>query len=300
MEKFPLAVNFGTRVEVVDEGHTGDAEIVDFNSKVVIDEYKPKLDELETFLLSDDKHLSEMMKLLEGPSETGVQLLNDNLIPLLFHLITNYHPNFNTLSFSAHRVLRTIIRDNRLSGIGAVVGEEVEAREEINGDTTLRLQIALHYAFTCVRCFPESIDSNNLAISFGAIIGSLQGGDPLSPEVSVALCSLEFVAKRLNEVFRNDENSGLTTPQNNEGNAFELEKYVCEPLAVILIYGLEMVPSTIVAKLCEVIDSIFKDIPKRSEIAFATFIQQAVKAFGDPSRRALLYRWHLGKGRARM
>ena len=162
----------------------------------------------------------------------------------------------------------------------------MEAREEINADTTLRLQIALHYAFTCVRCFPEFIDSNNLAISFGAIIGSLQGGDPLSPEVAIVLCSLEFVAKRLNEVFRNDENSGLMPGQNNEGNTFELEKYVCEPLAVILVYGLEMVPSTIVAKLCEVIDSIFKNIPKQSEIAFAKFIQQAIKAFGDPSRRA--------------
>ena len=87
-----------------------------------------------------------MMKLLSS-SERGVQLLNDNLIPLLFHLITNYHPNFNALSFSSHRVLRIIIRDNRLNGVGAVWDENVEAREEINADTTLRLQIALHYAF---------------------------------------------------------------------------------------------------------------------------------------------------------
>ena len=302
LEKFPLvdSLKFTRRVETADKTPMDDANCTDFNSKGVINEYKAKFDELETFLLRDDKHLSEMMKLLEGSSERGVQLLNDNLIPLLFHLIANYHPNFNALSFSSHRVLRIIIRDNRLNGIDAVWDEKVEAREEINADTTLRLQVALHYAFTCVRCFPEFIDSNNLAISFGAIIGSLQGGDPLSPEVAIVVCSLEFVAKRLNEVFRNDENCGLMTGQNNEGNTFELEKYVCEPLAVILVYGLEMVPSTIVAKLCEVIDSIFKNIPKQSEIAFAKFIQQAIKAFGDPSRRALLYRWHLGKGRARM
>ena len=61
-----------------------------------------------------------------------------------------------------------------------------------------------------------------------------------------------------------------------------------------------MVPSTIVAKLCEVIDSIFKKHTKQSEIAFAKFIQQAIKAFGDPLGGLLLYRWHLGKERARM
>ena len=142
------------------------------------------------------------------------------------------------------------------------------------------------------------------AFSFGAIIGSLQGADPASPEVAVVVCALEFVAQRLNETFKTSENGGVTPLSTDFGkkknSTYELEKFVCEPLAVILIYGLEMIPSTIVSKLCEVINSIFIGIPKTSEIAFATFIQQAVQAFGDPSRRALLFRWHLGQGRARM
>ena len=90
-------------------------------------------------------------------------------------------------------------------GGNGMQNETNEIREEINFDTTLRLQIALHYARMCTSVFPDQIDSNNLAISFGAIIGSLQGGDPTSPEVAVVVAALEFVGERLNETFQNDD-----------------------------------------------------------------------------------------------
>ena len=299
--------NNGTDEDDIDD----DVGYLNYNDTDILKEYQEKLDALETYLLNDDKHLSEMLDILDG--NTDIQTINENLLPLLFHLITNYHPNFNTLSNSAHRIFRIIIRDNRFFAMGGggngMQNETNEIREEINFDTTLRLQIALHYARMCTSVFPDQIGSNNLAISFGAIIGSLQGGDPTSPEVAVVVAALEFVGERLNETFQNDENGGViplnsnsagSNNNDNNNSTFELEKYICEPLAVILIYGLEMVPSTVVAKLCEIINNIFDGIPKQSELAFARFIQQAVKAFGDPSRRALLFRWHLGQGRAKI
>ena len=286
-----------------------DVGYLNYNNGDTMKYYQEKLDVLETYLLSNDMHLAEMLDVLDDTA--NLQVVNENVLPLLFHLISNYHPNFNTLCGSSHRIFRIIIRDNRFYAINKSItdNEDVEVREVINVDTALRLQIALHYAKTCVNSFPDLIDTNNLAISFGAIIGSLQGGDPASPEVAVVVCALEFVAERLNKTFKTAENGGvmqLSTSKagadvgNSKNGTYELEKYICEPLAVILIYGLEMIPSTIVSKLCEIINSIFIGIPKNSEIAFATFIQRAVQAFGDPSRRALLFRWHLGQGRARM
>ena len=74
------------------------------------------------------------------------------------------------------------------------------------------------------------------------------------------------------------------TGQNKEDNYIRTGEVCMRTIGSNLGIWFKMVPSTIVAKLCEVIDSIFKNIPKQSEIAFAKFIQQAIKAFGDPSR----------------
>eukprot|EP00943_MAST-04B_sp_MAST-4B-sp1_P005265 g5265.t1 len=311
LQKFPVFKDVNNNSQIDNDSNLKDDDVgfLNYNNSDTIKYYQEKLDVLETYLLSNDMHLVEMLDILDDT--VNLQVINENLLPLLFHLISNYHPNFNTLCGSAHRIFRIIIRDNRFytMNTSVAVDESVEVREEINADTTLRLQIALHYAHTCVNSFPDLIDTNNLALSFGAIIGSLQGGDPTSPEVAVVVCALEFVAERLNETFKTAKNGGvMPLPKsgggadvgNNRNGTYELEKYICEPLAVILIYGLEMIPSTIVSKLCEIINSIFIGIPKNAEIAFAIFIQQAVQAFGDPSRRALLFRWHLGQGRARM
>ena len=93
-----------------------DVGYLNYNDTDILKEYQEKLDALETYLLSDDKHLSEMLDILDG--NTDIQTINENLLPLLFHLITNYHPNFNTLSNSAHRIFRIIIRDNRFFAMG--------------------------------------------------------------------------------------------------------------------------------------------------------------------------------------
>ena len=54
LEKFPLVdsrLEFTRRVETADKTPTDDANCTDFNSKGVINDYKAKFDELETFCL---------------------------------------------------------------------------------------------------------------------------------------------------------------------------------------------------------------------------------------------------------
>ena len=122
--------------------------------------------------------------------------------------------------------------------------------------------VVLHYAELCVEMFPARLDATNIAITFGSILGSLQGGDIFGPEVGIAICALEMVSQRLAKVMQSSgpENSLATPAAKDTQSLYGDDEKTVETLAAILIYGLEMVPSTALTKLCDIIDNFILDV----------------------------------------
>lgn len=212
------------------------------------------------------------------------KLIQGEVIPLLFSLIERGSQDVSTgLEEKAHNILRFSIRGHHASSLSS----SSPISENLQDRSTVRLHITLLYARKCLELFPEIIDARTLGVSYGTIIGSLQGSDPQGPEVAVAICALEFVAERL-------KHSLL------KSGDFENKEGVSMPLSAILVYGLELVPSTAVKILCRIIDDIFSGLPSAVQAQLASFFQMSILSFSDPSRRALLFQWHLGQNRARL
>ena len=114
----------------------------------------------------------------------------------------------------------------------------------------LRMKLLLHYALCVCVSYAAPAHARMLADSFGAIIGSLQGTDPNSPEVAVVMASINILCDRLMEL----------------GNVKASTKARLETIEMgfsILIISLELVPSTCVDALWKLIEGLVTRLPTK-------------------------------------
>mgnify|MGYP000890023861 CR=1 FL=1 len=260
------------------------------------------LGNLESWLFNADLHCACLSVLMDYPTffdlslqpadddslfETCAKELQSKLLPLLFNIIECRQVAGRKYRVEiAHSLLRRAIRNQQYGASSKLLLPESENRTAEYA--SVRLQVTLLYARRCLELFPLTVDAITLGTAYGAVIGSLQGSDPQGPEVAVAVCALEFLAHRLKDALL--EMEGHET----------MDEVVCMPLSAILVYGLELIPSTAVMMLCDVIDTVFSGLTDSLQTGLADFFQSAILSFSDPSRRALLFQWHLGKHRARL
>jgi|UPI00048FB19A hypothetical protein len=277
------------------------------------------LEEFEYFVYSNEGNLEALSDMMDQTMESfistedserimvmGAREIHTTVFPTLFKIVELESNDAANIKETAHRLLRVFCRDHRVRDNSPSPGKSDQETTKLKGvsadSVSLRMVVVLHYAELCVEMFPARLDATNIAITFGSILGSLQGGDIFGPEVGIAICALEMVSQRLAKVMQSSgpENSLATPAAKDTQSLYGDDEKTVETLAAILIYGLEMVPSTALTKLCDIIDNLFHQVSKKSQVYLADLIQGALSAFNDPSKRAQLFQWHLGKGRAHL
>jgi hypothetical protein len=122
----------------------------------------------------------------------------------------------------------------------------------------LRMKLLLEYARCASASFATPAHGQMLANAFGAIIGSLQGTDPHSPEVAVVVASLGLLCDRLTQIL--SSTSGSSGSSGSSGGlaaaaAGSVRLPSVETGLSVLIIALELVPSTALDPLWEMISA---------------------------------------------
>ena len=176
-----------------------------------------------------------------------------------------------------------------------------QARQEERALSKLRMKLLLEYARCTCESFQTPAQGQMLANAYGAIIGSLQGTDPSSPEVAVVVVCVQLLCDRL---CVQRKRSGSEGGEKEGGGKDEGE----DPLLLrvvaiqtgleVLVLALELVPGTALITVWDmiagVVGSVRETLGKAKNedqkhvlmVALANHVNQ----MEDNSRRALVTR----------
>ena len=146
------------------------------------------------------------------------------------------------------------------------------------------MKLLLEYARCACASFKTPAHGQMLANAFGAIIGSLQGTDPQSPEVAVVVASLGILCDRIDQIIRRDSiSSGSSIPR---GDVLSIETGLS-----VLIIGLELIPSTAIDPVWElIVELVERQTPRLLRMTLIELLAKQVGKMQVSSRRSELVR----------
>ena len=177
-----------------------------------------------------------------------------------------------------------------------------QARQKQRALSNLRMKLLLEYARCTCESFQTPAQGQMLANAYGAIIGSLQGTDPSSPEVAVVVVCVQLLCDRLC-VQRKRSGSKGGGEKKGGGKDEDEEQLLLRVVAIhtgleVLVLALELVPGTALITVWDmiagVVGSVRETLGKAKQedqkhvlmVALANHVNQ----MEDNSRRALVTR----------
>lgn len=181
---------------------------------------------------------------------------------------------------AAHRLVRMLLKPP--STWIAHLATKTQSGTQSTMLSLLRMKLLLNYA-RCV-CMSYSLPSHGqmLADSYGAIIGSLQGTDPNSPEVAVVVASLELLCDRLADL------GGQSARGQGALEAVEIG-------LSILVIALELVPSTAVDALWDLVAGLAERLRSEDHARVYSVLAGEIAKMQDSSRRNILVQYLVTK-----
>jgi hypothetical protein len=161
----------------------------------------------------------------------------------------------------------------------------------------LRMKLLLEYSRCTCKSFSTPAQGSMLANAYGAIIGSLQGTDQLSPEVAVVVACLNMLCDRLYDVNTNTEKNAKNAK--NEEDDYDTKDEQLQPLRTatiqtgleVLTIALELVPGTALIALWDMIASlVFSVADDDQKDKLMHSLTSNVNKMENSSRRALIVR----------
>ena len=134
-----------------------------------------------------------------------------------------------------------------------------------------------------------------LANAFGAIIGSLQGSDPNSPEVAVVVACLHMLCDRLTTTKEQQLEEAEEAEEAEESKrVFELRDVTIQTGLEVLIIALELVPGTALIPVWDMLASVIGSTQGEQRDLFMQTLASNVNQMENGSRRAVVTRKLLG------